>query len=110
MKKIIIIVAVVIVIALGALYLRHAGGAGEEALYEFAEVTRGDVENIVTCTGSLSAVGTVEIGTQVSGTVAEVFADFNDEVRAGTVLAVLDTTLLKTSVMDAQAGLLSAQA
>jgi HlyD family secretion protein len=110
MKKIIIIAAAVIVIGFGALYLRRANGSGENPLYEFAEVTRGDIENIVTCTGTLSAVGTVEIGTQVSGTVARVFVDFNDEVRAGTILAVLDTTLLKASVMDVQAGLLSAAA
>ena len=110
MKKFIVIAAVIIVIGLGTFLFTRANGAGGDPLYEFAEVTRGDIENIVTCTGTLSAVGTVEIGTQVSGTVAEVLADFNDEVRAGTVLAVLDTTLLKACVMDAQAGLLSAEA
>ena len=110
MKKVTIVAVAVVVIGLGALHLSRARGAGEEPLYEFAEVTRGDIENIVTCTGTLSAVGTVDIGTQVSGTVAEVFVDFNDEVRAGTILAVLDTTLLKASVMDAQAGLLSTEA
>jgi len=110
MKKLGIVAVAVIVVVAGAFFLRSVSGANNEPLYEFAEVTRGHIENVVTCTGTLSAVGTVDIGTQVSGTVAEVNVDFNDEVRAGTILAVLDTTMLKASLMDARAGLLSAEA
>jgi HlyD family secretion protein len=110
MRKIIIVAVIIVAAGVGAFFIRHSNGGDENPLYEFAEITKGDIENIVTSTGTLSAVGTVEIGTQVSGTVAEVLVDFNDEVRAGTVLAVLDTTLLKASVMDARAGLLSARA
>jgi HlyD family secretion protein len=110
MKKVIIAAAVVIVVVIGVFYLRSVRSADNNPNYEFAEVTRGDIENVVTCTGTLSAVGTVDIGTQVSGTVAEVRVDFNDHVRAGDVLAVLDTTMLKASVMDARAGLQSAKA
>ncbi len=110
MKKIGIIAAVIVAVGFGIFYLNAVNGSDKDSLYEFAEVTRGDIENVVTCTGTLSAVGTVEIGTQVSGTVAEVYVDFNDQVRAGATLAVLDTTLLRASVMDARASLLSARA
>ncbi len=51
----------------------------------------------------------MEVGTQVSGTVAKMLVDFNDSVRAGQVLAVLDTTMLATSVKDARANMLKAQ-
>jgi HlyD family secretion protein len=110
MKKLITVAVAVIVVGVGAILLNSVNSTNEGNQFELAEVTKGDIENLVTCTGTLSAVGTVEIGTQVSGTVAEVHADFNDEVRAGTILAVLDTTMLKASVMDARAGLLSARA
>jgi len=86
------------------------GGAEAESRYEFAELTRGDLENVVSSTGTLSAVGTVQVGTQVSGIIAHVYVDFNDEVRRGQLLAVLDTTLLAANVRDAEAGLLRAQA
>lgn len=110
MKKLSIIAVAVIAAGLGAFFIISASGAHDQPLYELAEVTRGDIENVVTCTGALSAVGTVDIGTQVSGTVAKVNVDFNDEIRAGTILAVLDTTMLKASLMEARAGLLSAKA
>jgi HlyD family secretion protein len=109
-KRFSIIAVAAVAVGLGAFFLRAVSGADDQQMYEYAEVSRGDIENVVTCTGTLSAVGTVDIGTQVSGTVAEVNVDFNDEVRAGTILAVLDTTMLKASLMDARASLLSAEA
>jgi HlyD family secretion protein len=109
-KKSLVLVTVAPVVAVLVLYLGflRADDGGTE--YEVAEITRGNIENMVTCTGTLSAVGTVEIGTQVSGTLDEILVDFNDRVDEGAILAVLDTTLLKAAVMDAEAGLLSAQA
>jgi HlyD family secretion protein len=92
------------------LYLAFGRAAGDEAEYQLAQVTRGDLESTVSATGTLSAVGTVEVGTQVSGTIEAVFVDFNDTVRKGQILAVLDTTLLQASVMDADAALMSAEA
>ncbi len=77
--------------------------------YEFGEVKRGDIENVVSSTGTMEPVGTVEIGTQVSGTVERVLVDFNDRVSKGQLLAVLDTVPLAAQVRDARAGLTKAE-
>lgn len=71
--------------------------------YQFGEVIRGDIENTISSSGALSPVTTVDVGTQVSGTVARVYADYNDQVRKGELLAVLDTVLLKAAVLEAEA-------
>jgi HlyD family secretion protein len=84
--------------------------SADDRTYQFVEVTRGDVIDSIAATGTIEAVGTVEVGTQVSGTIAEILVDYNDHVRKGQVMAVLDTVLLSTSVTDAEANLLKAQA
>ena len=111
MKRIVIIVAVVVValIAVRALLARN-GGTESGGKYEFAQIERGDLENVVSATGTLSPVGTVEVGTQVSGTIDDVLVDYNEAVVRGQVLAVLDTTLLAASVRDARANVLQAEA
>ncbi|GAB4340976.1 MAG: efflux RND transporter periplasmic adaptor subunit [Desulfobulbaceae bacterium] len=79
-------------------------------LFKFAQVNRGDLEIIVSSTGTLAAVETVEIGTQVSGTIEKLLVDYNDQVKNGQVLAVLDQDLFTASVSNAKAGVLKAQA
>ncbi len=78
--------------------------------YKFAEITKGNLESTISSSGTLSPVTTVEVGPQVSGTIAQIFADYNDKVKKGQLLAVLDTVLLKASVLDAQASLERSQA
>jgi HlyD family secretion protein len=75
------------------------------AQLRWGEVTRGDLEVTISSTGTLEAIDSVEVGTQVSGALAEVRVDFNDTVRAGDVLAVLDPELLDASLREAEAGL-----
>lgn len=70
-----------------------------------APVTRGAVEVTVTSTGTLQAVTTVQVGTQVSGSIAGLYVDFNDRVTKGQVIARLDTTLLDAALKDALSGL-----
>ncbi len=72
-------------------------------------VTRATLERTISCTGTLAAVGTVVVGTQVSGALREVRADFNDRVRKGQVLAVLDQSLYNASVESADAAVQKAQ-
>ena len=110
MKKIIIILVILSLFGVGIHYFGAGNGAKEESPYQFAEITRGDLENLVSSTGTLKAVSTVEIGTQVSGTIDRIDVDFNDAVRKGQVLAVLDPALLKAAVLDAQASVARAQA
>jgi HlyD family secretion protein len=81
-------------------------GSGEEASsYRFAAIERGDLEAIVSATGKLSAVTTVQVGTQVSGQIAAIHVDFNDRVKQGQLIARIDPTLQQQAVRDAQAGL-----
>ena len=110
MKKVMIIAAGVVVVALAVWQFTGRGGAVQTDRFEFAAIGRGDIENIVSSSGTLSAVGTVDVGTQVSGTIARILADYNEPVRAGQVLAVLDTTMLSASVRDARAGVVRARA
>ena len=72
--------------------------------YRFAQVERADIRATVAATGTLSAVTTVQVGTQVSGRVVAIHADFNDTVKKGQLIARIDPTLLEQAVRDAQAG------
>src|SRR5258706_7102666 len=72
--------------------------------------SRGDIMQAVSATGTLEAVTTVEVGSQVSGTVDSLRADFNSLVRKGEIIATLEPSLLRTQVQQAQANLVKAQA
>jgi HlyD family secretion protein len=101
-----------IVIVAGALglWIYRNAEAHEAPTYRFATVTRGNLESTVSATGALSAVTTVQVGTQVSGQVSQIYVDFNDRVKKGQLLARIDPTLQQQAVLDAQAGLVRAQA
>jgi HlyD family secretion protein len=75
-----------------------------------AAVTRGDIVETVGATGTLQAVTTVQVGTQVSGTIASLGADFNSLVKKGQVIARLDPSLFQTQIEQARANLIRAQA
>jgi HlyD family secretion protein len=95
-------------IALLVLFFSFRGGT--EAQFKTAVVERGNLNVIVTATGTLQAVKQVEVGTEISGTIKTVEADYNDRVRVGQVLARLDTEKLEAQVLQSQAALESAQA
>jgi HlyD family secretion protein len=111
-KKKLIIIAIVIpvVVLIGAFSLKSLFKPAEAGSFQFAEIKRGDLENIVSSTGTLSAVKTVEVGSQVSGIIEKIRVDFNDEVKKGQVLTILDKTLFEVAVRDAEAGVLRAKA
>ena len=109
MKKIIVLVVVLLLVGAGVWYKTASEEAPQEQ-YRLVKVERGDLEAIVSSTGTLSAVSTVQVGTQVSGTVAKLFTDFNRQVRQGELVAVIDTTFLAASVQDAEGNFERAQA
>ncbi|HEX6095733.1 MAG TPA: efflux RND transporter periplasmic adaptor subunit [Thermoanaerobaculia bacterium] len=109
-KKTIIATALVVVLAVVAVLVHRQAFAKETTAYRFTAVERGDVESTVSATGTLSAVTTVQIGTQVSGQVSELLVDFNDTVKKGQLLARIDPTLQEQAVADAQASLERARA
>jgi HlyD family secretion protein len=90
-------------------YYRYRSRAPEPTI-STAVVTRGDIADAVGATGTLQAVTTVQVGTQVSGTIFELHADFNSLVRKGQVLARLDPSLFQTQIEQARANLIRAQA
>jgi len=106
MKHIRIIVSLaVIAVILVAAWLSVRGSTEEMSPYRFATVERGDLEAIVSATGKLGAVTTVQVGTQVSGQIAAINVDFNDRVKQGQLIARIDPTLQQQTVRDGQAGL-----
>lgn len=78
--------------------------------YLTAAVDRGDVVDVVGATGTLQAVTTVQVGSQVSGTIASLHADFNSQVKMGQVIARLDPSLLDARLAQAKANVVAARA
>ncbi|HEY0143273.1 MAG TPA: efflux RND transporter periplasmic adaptor subunit [Thermoanaerobaculia bacterium] len=109
-SKRLIAVLLVAVIATVAVLVQRDLFARETTTWRLATVERGDVESTVSATGKLSAVTTVQVGTQVSGQISEILADFNDVVKKGQLLARIDPKLQQQTVTDAQAALVRAQA
>jgi HlyD family secretion protein len=98
------------VLVAGGLWLHQRAEARDRPAYRFVTVERGDLEVQVSATGNLAAVRTVQVGTQVSGQIAEIHVDYNDRVRKGQLLARIDPTLARQAVADAGAGLDRARA
>ena len=109
MKKLILIVFLLAVVgsAGGWYYMRKNT---KEPEVRTAQITRGDVVQAVQATGTLEAVTTVEVGSQVSGIVEELYADFNDIVKKGKVIARLDPTILDTQIEQQKANVARSEA
>ncbi len=86
------------------------GGQATAAQYLTARVDRGNLRNSVTATGTLQAVTTVQVGSQASGTISALYADYNSVVKKGQVIAQLDPAVSKAQVEQARANLQQSQA
>jgi HlyD family secretion protein len=86
------------------------GKKPEQTEYRLADVDKGSINQYITASGRLEPVSAVNIGTQVSGTVAERFVDFNDRVKAGQVLLKIDPTILQARIRQSEAQLASTKA
>ena len=75
-----------------------------------SEITRGDILSTVTATGELNAISVIEVGTQVSGKIQEVYVDFNSQVKAGQLIALLDPSVLQLTLRESEASLAVYQA
>ena len=109
MKKIVIAILAVAVLAGGATWLYRSRNS-KTPPFKTAQVERGDINQSVSATGNLNAVTTVQVGSQVSGTIRKIFVDFNSPVKKGQPIAEIDTSLFRASVVQAQGGLDSAKA
>lgn len=109
-KKIIYSILAVVVIAAGIISFWSFRKAGQTVELETASVIRGEISDVITATGALEAVETVEVGTQVSGVIQKIYVDYNSQVKKGQVLARLDETPLVAQLEQSKASVDQAEA
>ncbi len=110
-KRIILISLAILVVLLVVLVIIRKKKVTQPALtYQTEIVKRGDIQNTVTATGTLSAIITVNVGTQVSGVIKRLHADFNSRVKKGQLLAEMDKTPLLATLSETEAALENAKA
>ncbi|MCD8136804.1 MAG: efflux RND transporter periplasmic adaptor subunit [Parabacteroides gordonii] len=107
-KKVIIGIATVVLVAGGVWFFTGKSAKGGIRL-ETAKVGRSSISNTVTATGTVEPVTEVEVGTQVSGIIDKLYADYNDVVKAGQLIAEMDKVNLKAELASAQAQLVSSK-
>ena len=105
MKRIYYILIIVVVVIISVYAITRLTGNNEVLTFETSTVEKGDVSSIITATGSLEAITTVDVGTQVSGIIQDIYVDFNSTVKKGEVIAKLDTTALYSSLQNVEADL-----
>jgi HlyD family secretion protein len=109
MKKLILIVLVLVAVGVGAgVYTMRRNQPDPQVTTQ--PLSRGDILDTVGATGTLEAVETVDVGTQVSGVVQHLFVDFNSIVRKGQVIAKLDPSLIETQIEQQTANVIRAEA
>ncbi len=104
MKKFNVVLAVLMTLAAASC------SKGDKIVLQTAEVTNGDVSETVTATGTLESVTQVDVGTQVTGIISGLYADFNSVVKKGELIAELEKTILQADLNSANATLMSAKA
>src|SRR5215203_4092631 len=107
-RRLAVVGLVVALVALGGVW--YWGDGANAAEYMTAKVERGNLRNTVTATGTLQAVTTVQVGSQASGTISALYADFNSTVKKGQLLAQLDPSVMQAQVQQSRANLAQAQA
>ena len=103
-----VILAAIAVLIIGISFIKK--GKNNALPYRTEALTRGDIESLVVTSGTVNPVDIVEIGSQVSGKIVQLHADFNSVVTAGQVVAEIDQEILKAKVQQNEASYLSRQA
>lgn len=106
--KIIVAVAAAAILAVGFYFFSF--GRARAIQYVTTAVTRGDITSAISATGTLSAVETVDVGTQISGTIKNIYIDYNSVVKKGQLIAEIDSATQEADVAQYEANLLSASA
>ena len=111
MRRRLLTLSVIVVVALGApAAWFYTQGRGAIPRYRFAKVEKGPLTATVSATGNLNAVITVQVGSQVSGQINQLLADFNSQVKKGQLIARIDPDSFEAKVNQAKADLENAQA
>ena len=109
-KKIVWLVAAAVAIAVSVGWIQMARARSRKRVsYETVKMDRGRIVAQVTATGTLSAIVTVQVGSQVSGTIAALYADFNSPVKKGELIAKIDDRLFVAAVEQSKANLVAAE-
>src|SRR5439155_5720089 len=108
-RTLLTVIPLLLLVGAGYGFWRFRTGA-KESPYVTVPAQREDVTQVVSSTGTLQAVVTVQVGSQVSGTIDKLLADFNTKVKAGQVVAQLNQDKFQAAVDQARANLLAAQA
>lgn len=103
------LIVILTVLAVAAIAVFQLKG-NNNPQYFTAKVDRGDICQVVEATGTINAVTMVQVGSQVSGTVSHLYADFNSRVKKGQVIAQIDPSLFQGSLLQAKADLTNARA
>src|SRR5438270_2758060 len=109
MKRFVPWIALIVALLIVASLVRQCRSSASEN-YQIATVTRGPITQAVTATGTLNPVVNVQVGSQVSGNILKLFADFNSQVKAGQIVAQIDPALFQATVTQAEGDLANAQA
>ena len=100
-KRLLIGTGSIVIIVIAALYFVRGGA--KESKYKTIEVDRGAITEKITATGTINPVITVRVGSQVSGRIAKILADYNAQVKKGQVIAQLETDIYQSRVQQADA-------
>lgn len=103
-KSTIIILSIIALLVAGYFVMKHKK-KNKKLEFTYTLIKEGGMESIVSSTGTLEAINTVEVGTQISGTISKIHVDYNDKVTAGQLLAEMDLRLMQTNLLTAQANL-----
>jgi HlyD family secretion protein len=109
-KYLITIVIIVLVLAGGFFLYQWSGKDGSNQKFRLAKIERGEINFVVTATGTINPVINVLVGSQVSGTIKALHADFNSQVKEGQVIAQIDPAIFQAQVDQAKASVLTNQA
>lgn len=108
-RKYLVIGVLIIVIASVLFFFLKGGNGKAQFTLETIQVSRGDISTSITATGTIEPIKLVEVGTQVSGVISNIYVDYNSVVKKGDILAELDKDLLGSEVETARANLQSRQ-
>ncbi len=108
-KTVGIVLAVVAVAGVAAYFMLHGGKSQVQVNFETAKVEKATIGSSITATGTIEAVTTVEVGTQVSGIIDKIYVDYNSPVKRGQVIAELDKTNLVSELNSANSNLQGAR-
>src|SRR6266581_218865 len=109
MKRLLPLTVVILGVMLLVVFFEQCRRGGGST-YQTVVATRGPITQVVTATGTLNPVVNVQVGSQVSGNIQKLFADFNSQVKAGQVIAQIDPAIFQADVTQAEGDLANARA